>query len=118
MTDLLDILLLIVEKCFFSLKIYTVERDLYKQIKVRSIFQGAADTSCCNRTSTCNHLVRKLILSLEINVLQVSLDKFLILDRYLLLELNFRGFTTPCLFVLNKKYINTDFMSFLVLNRV
>ena len=85
MTDLLDILMLIVEKVFLLFEnLYS--GDLYKQIKVRSIFQGAADTPCCNRTSTCNHLVRKLILSLEINVLQVSLDKFLILDRYLLLE--------------------------------
>ena len=42
--------------------------------------------------------------SLEINDLQVSLDKFLILDRYPLLEADLRFFTTPCLFILNKKY--------------
>ena len=42
--------------------------------------------------------------SLEINNLQVSLDKFLILDIYYL-KLSSSGFTTPCLFILNKKYI-------------
>ena len=42
--------------------------------------------------------------SLEINNLRVSLDKFLILDRYWLLEADFDGFTTPCLLILNKKY--------------
>ena len=41
--------------------------------------------------------------SLEINNLQVSLDKFLILDIHYL-KLTFSVFTTPCLFILNKKY--------------
>ena len=42
--------------------------------------------------------------SLEINDLLVSLDKFLILDRYSLLEAELWCFITPCLFILNKKY--------------
>ena len=42
--------------------------------------------------------------SLEINNLRLSLDKYLIWDRYSLLEAELRGFTTPCLFVLSKKY--------------
>ena len=43
--------------------------------------------------------------SLEINDLRVSLDKFLILDRYSLLEADLRCFyySLPCLFILNKK---------------
>ena len=41
------------------------------------------------------------ILSLEINDLLVSLDKCLILDIHYL-KLNSGGFTTPCLFILNK----------------
>ena len=43
------------------------------------------------------------ISSLEINDLGVSLDKFLILDRYSM-KLTFGVFTTPCLLILNKKY--------------
>ena len=46
--------------------------------------------------------------SLEINNLRVSLDKFLILDRYSLLEAGLRCFFTPCLFILNKKYNKMD----------
>ena len=41
--------------------------------------------------------------SLEINGLRMSLYKFLILDIHYL-KLNSGGFTTPCLFILNKKY--------------
>ena len=41
---------------------------------------------------------------LEINNLRLSLDKYLILNRYSLLEAELRGFTTPCLFILSKKY--------------
>ena len=41
--------------------------------------------------------------SLEINNLRVSLDKFLILDIHYL-KLTFSVFTTPCLFILSKKY--------------
>ena len=43
--------------------------------------------------------------SLEINDLRVYLDKFLILDRYSLLEADLRCFyySLPCLFILNKK---------------
>ena len=43
------------------------------------------------------------ISSLEINDLRVSLDKFLILDIHYL-KLKSSGFTTPCFFILNKKY--------------
>ena len=42
-------------------------------------------------------------MSLEINNLQVSLDKFLIIDIHYL-KLNSGGFTTLLLFILNKKY--------------
>ena len=41
--------------------------------------------------------------SLEINDLRVSLEKFLILDIHYL-KPTFDVFTTPCLFILNKKY--------------
>ena len=47
--------------------------------------------------------------SLEINDKQVSLDKFLILDIHYL-KLTFGVFTTPCLFILSKKY-NTHKLS-------
>ena len=51
------------------------------------------------------------ILSLEINDLQVSLDEFLILDRYSLYtwsEADLQCFVTPYLFTLNKKYNKMD----------
>ena len=45
------------------------------------------------------------ILSLEINDLRVSLDKFLILDKDIHhLKLNSDSFNTPCLFISKKKY--------------
>ena len=43
---------------------------------------------------------------MEINDLGVSLDKFLILDRYSLLEAELRWFYTPCFFISNMKYSN------------
>ena len=51
------------------------------------------------------------ILSLEINDLQVSLDEFLILDRYSLYtwsEADLQCFVTPYLFTLNKKHNKMD----------
>ena len=61
---------------------------------------------CIHITWSFNHIVSftfQAIPSLEISDLRVSLDKFLILDiNYL--KLNSGGFTTPCLFILNKKY--------------
>ena len=50
---------------------------------------------CIRIAWSINHIVSffsKPILSLEINDLRVSLDKFLILDRYSLLEAELRGF--------------------------
>ena len=61
---------------------------------------------CIHITWSLNLMVSftfQLILSLEIKNLQVTLHKFLILDRYSLLEAESSGFTTPCLFILNKK---------------
>ena len=43
---------------------------------------------------------------MEINDLRVSLDKFLILDKYSLLEAELRWFYTTCFFISNKKYNN------------
>ena len=67
----------------------------------------------------CNHITWSFIvsftfqpiLSLEINDLQVSLDEFLISDRYSLYtwsEADLQCFVTPYLFTLNKKYNKMD----------
>ena len=59
---------------------------------------------CIHITWSSNLIVSftfQSILSLEINDLQVSLDKCLILDIHYL-KLNSGGFTTPCLLILNK----------------
>ena len=54
---------------------------------------------CIHITWSFNHIISltfQPIPSLEINDLRVSLDKFLILDRYSVLA----GFTAPCHFIL------------------
>ena len=67
---------------------------------------------CTHITWSFNLLVSftfQLILSLEINNLQMSLDQFLIVIDIHYLKLNYSGFSSPCLFILNEKYIQQLF---------
>ena len=88
---------------FLFLSVHSPSHSFYLPQSISFIFTLVA---CTHITWSFNLIVTftfQPISSPGINNLQVSLCKFLILDIHYL-KLNSDGFTTPCLFILNKKY--------------